>query len=92
VIGAIENKVGKKRYRVAAPWPSLASAEVTSAGGKKALLFEKRQKNFGRLACALSSIRACKQKFFGSFFQKRTAFCVAWPTSKMPGEGRAQVA
>jgi hypothetical protein len=45
--------------------------------GKKALLFEKRSKNFCSLACPPTQKQALKkQKFFGSFLQKRTlSFC-----------------
>jgi hypothetical protein len=44
-----------------------------SARSKKALLFEKRSKNFGFLAGRLNRTHALpKQKFFGSFLQKRT--------------------
>jgi hypothetical protein len=37
---------------------------------KKALLFEKRSKNFSTAVADYSATEA--QKFFGSFFQKRT--------------------
>jgi hypothetical protein len=35
---------------------------------------EKKQKTFGRLSRPSSAAYAMSQKFFGSFFQKRTAF------------------
>jgi len=41
------------------------------SGGKKALLFGKRSKNFCSLGARVgSSARANRQKFFGSFFKK----------------------
>jgi hypothetical protein len=40
---------------------------------KKALLFEKRSKNFSALGARVAATRAPQgQKSFGSFFQKRT--------------------
>jgi hypothetical protein len=43
----------------------------------KALLFEKRSKNLCPFGVRVGATRTpCKQKFFGSFSQKRTAsFC-----------------
>jgi hypothetical protein len=40
---------------------------------KKALLFEKKQKLFANLGGRWNSAYLNEQKFFGSFFQKRTA-------------------
>jgi hypothetical protein len=41
---------------------------------QKALLFKKRSKNFLSIGARVAATRApYKQKFFGSFFQKRTA-------------------
>jgi hypothetical protein len=49
---------------------------------KQALLFEKRSKNFCDLRLVLSQHLPKEQKFFGSFFQKRTP-CL---TPAQPGE------
>jgi hypothetical protein len=41
--------------------------------GRKVCFFEKKQqKTFGRLASSFPGARLISQKFFGSFFQKRT--------------------
>jgi hypothetical protein len=46
--------------------------------GKEALLFEKRSKNFCQFGwVAVSAFGLNIQKFFGSFFQKRTFFLEA---------------
>jgi hypothetical protein len=52
-------------------------AEILARWRQQALLFviKKKQKNFGPAGCGSGRANARgKQKFFGSFFQKRTAF------------------
>jgi hypothetical protein len=53
---------------------------------QKARRFEKRSQNFFSTVAQVAPTRALnKQKFFGSFFQKRTACC------RPPGEARISV-
>jgi hypothetical protein len=48
--------------------------------GRKAFFFEKKkQKTFARLSRTFPAANAKWQKFFGSFFQKRTAFLSCLP-------------
>ena len=51
----------------------LAKGRVPALGSKKALLFEKRSKNFCLLGCALDSAHtAVRRKTSSSFLKKRT--------------------
>jgi hypothetical protein len=68
-------------------WQRCQSAYLAVRGAarsKTALLFEKRSKNFCNLVRAVRKHpNSYIKKFFGSFFQKRTAFFPALP--RLPG-------